>query len=248
MTIKSKLLIALMLVITLSVGIFAGTLMKGEEKVLATTNENNDKNTVSASGEGVVRVTPDIAIVSLGVETNNKEMSKAQSENMEQMNEIMAELKKLGIQDEDIQTNNYSVYPEYDWNNNTQIFRGYKVTNTVSVKVRKIDDTGKVLDAVAAKGANRVNGIQFTVEETGKLYDEALKLAVKNAEEKAKVMTAYFGINKLTPITIKERSQGYYPLYDNGFSEYAMEAQSRSTPISTGQMEIRASVDVSFEY
>jgi|LSQX01.2.fsa_nt_gb uncharacterized protein YggE len=247
MTIKSKLMIALMLVITLSAGIFAGTLMKGEEKVLATTNENSDRKTVSASGEGVVRVTPDIAVVSLGVETSKKEMSEAQSENKKLMNEIMAELKNLGIQDKDIQTNNYSVYPDYEWNNNKQILLGYKVTNTVSVKVRKIDDTGKVLDAVAAKGANRVNGIQFTVEDTGKLYEEALKLAVKNAEEKAKVMTGYFGINKLSPVKITERSQGYYPLYDEG--QYEMElAAGRSTPISTGQLEIKASVDVNFEY
>ncbi len=247
MSIKSKLIIALMLVITLSLGIFTGTLMKGEEKVLATTIENSDRKTVSASGEGVVRVTPDIAIVSLGVETNDKEMTKAQSANKEQMNEIMAELKNLGIQDKDIQTDNYSVYPEYDWNNNTQIFRGYKVVNTVSVKVRNIDDTGKVLDAVAAKGANRLNGIRFAVEETEKLYEQALKLAVKNAEEKAKVMTGEFGISKLTPVKIAERSQGYSPLYDSGIYEMEM-AAGRSTPISTGQMEIRASVDVSFEY
>ena len=116
------------------------------------------------------------------------------------------------------------------------------------VKVRKIDDMGKVLDAVAAKGANRIDGIQFTVEETGKLYEEALRLAVKNAEEKAKVMTGYFGISKLTPVKITERQQGYYPLYDSGFAEYAMEPEGRSTPISTGQLEIKASVDVNFEY
>lgn len=248
MTIQSKIIIALMLVITLSVGIFAGTLMKGEEKVLATAIENSDIKTVSASGEGVIRATPDIAVISLGVETNNKEMTKAQSENNELMNDIMAELKNQGIQEKDIKTNNYSVYPEYDWDNNTQIFRGYKVVNTVSVKIRKIDNTGKVLDAVAAKGANRVNGIQFTVEETDKLYEEALKLAVKNAEEKAKVMIGEFGINKLAPVKITERQQGYYPLYDNSPSGMLMMEAERSTPISTGQLEIRASVDVSFEY
>ena len=77
-------------------------------------------------------MTPDIAVISLEVETNKKEMSEAQSENKELMSDIMAELKNLGIQDEDIQTNNYSVYPDYEWNNNKQILLGYKVTNTVS--------------------------------------------------------------------------------------------------------------------
>jgi uncharacterized protein YggE len=247
MTMDKKIFIALILVITLSVGFFAGNMMKGDEGVLATTKENPDIKTVSAQGEGVVCVTPDMAVVSMGVETNKKDMSEAQSENKKLMNEIIAELKNLGIEDKDIQTNNYSVYPDYEWNNNKQILNGYKVTNMVSVKVRRIDDTGKILDAVAAKGGNRVDGIQFTVEDTGKLYEEALKLAVKNAEAKAKVMTGYFGINKLTPVKITERQQGYYPLYDSAPGAM-MEAAGRSTPVSTGQLEIRASVDVSFEY
>mgnify|MGYP000848152844 FL=1 len=93
-----------------------------------------------------------------------------------------------------------------------------------------------------------LTGIQFTVEEIDKLYEEALKLAVKNAEEKAKVMIGEFGINKLTPVKITERQQGYYPLYDNSPSGMLMMEAERSTPISTGQLEIRASVDVSFEY
>lgn len=249
MTMKNKTLIALIMVFILAIGVFAGTLMKGEDKTMAApTNEGNDKKTVSAQGEGVVNVTPDIALVSLGVETSNKEMSKAQSDNSKLMNDIMAELKNLGIQEQDIQTENYSVYPDYEWQNDKRKLIGYKVENTVRVKVRKIDDTGKILDAVAAKDANIVNGIQFTREDTSEIYKEALKLAVKDAEDKAKVLTGYFGINNLTPATITEKSQGYYPMSYPAGSDLMVEAERASTPISTGQLEIRASVDVTFEY
>src|SRR5690606_28944152 len=157
--------------------------MKETRKSMATpANEENSKKTVSTQGKGIVNVTPDIALVSLGVETSNKEMSKAQSANKQLMNDIMSELKKLGIQDQDIQTENYSVYPYYEWENNRRKLEGYKVANTVRVKVRKIDDTGKVLDAVATKGANIVNGIEFSIDDTEEIYKDALKLAVKDAE------------------------------------------------------------------
>ena len=248
MAIKKKTLVAFLMVFALALGIFAGTLLKGEEKAMANpTNENTDRKIVSASGEGVVRVTPDIALVSLGVETTNKEMSKAQTANREKMNEIMTALENLGIKEQDIQTNQYSVYPDYRWENDNNVLKGYRVVNSVSVKVRKIDDTGKVLDTAANKGANLVNGIQFTVDDSTALYKEALKLAVKDAEDKAKVMTSYFGIGKLTPVTITEKQYGYHPLsyMDSGAR---MAEPAGSTPISTGELEIRASVDVSFEY
>ncbi|MGI6526102.1 MAG: SIMPL domain-containing protein [Caldicoprobacterales bacterium] len=248
MTIKGKTLIASMMIFALAIGLFAGTLMKGAEKTMAApTNEDDNRKTVSAQGEGIVHAAPDIAIVSLGVETSKKEMEAAQSSNREIMNDIMEELNKLGIQEQDIQTENYSVYPDYKWENDKRILTGYKVVNMVRVKIREIDHTGKVLDNVAAKGANMVNGIQFTIEETSQLYQEALKLAVKDAENKAKVLTGYFGIGSLTPVTITEKPQGYYPLQYSDGARLMAEAEY-STSISTGQMEIRASVDVTFEY
>ncbi len=246
MKFNKKTLIVLVMALSLSIGFLSGCMVRGGESAKAAANEDSDRKTVSAQGEGVVFVTPDIAYLTLGVETSNKEMSAAQSANKEKMNEIMTELNKFGIKEQDIQTNNYSVYPDYQWKNDKNVLVGYKVVNTVRVKIRNIDDTGKIMDAVAAKGANVVNGIQITVEDSSKYYEEALKLAVKNAEDKARIMTEYFGIKALTPVTITERPQGYYPIvYEN---EKLRMDSAASTPISAGQLEIRASVDVSFEY
>ncbi|HHY83375.1 MAG TPA: SIMPL domain-containing protein [Clostridiales bacterium] len=246
MIIQKKALIVLAVVLSLSLGFLSGCLMSGTERAKAAPNEDSSRKTVSAQGEGIVLVTPDIAYINIGVETSDKEMSAAQSDNKKRMNDIMAELSRFGIPAQDIQTVNYNVYPDYQWRNDKNVLAGYKVINTVRVKIRNLDDAGKILDAVAAKGANIVNGIQFTVEDTSKFYEEALRIAVKNAEDKAKVMTGYFGIKELTPVSITERPQGYYPIvYDN---EKLRADTAESTPINAGRLEIRASVDVSFEY
>lgn len=249
MTFKNKTIVAFIMILILTVGIFAGSLINGEEKALATSTptSESDKNTVSVQGEGVVRIVPDIAYVTLGVETSNKAMSVAQDENKTKMNGIMSELKRLGIKDADIQTQNYNVYPDYQWQDDKSILVGYKVSNQVKVKILKIDGAGKILDAVASKGANVVNGIQFTIADDSKAYHEALEIALKNAEDKAKVMVGYFGFKNLKPISITEGSQEYYPpiAYD---SKAMLESADMSTPVSAGELEIRAQVSVSFQY
>lgn len=250
MTIKTKLGIAFLMVMVLVAGIFAGSLLNAGEKALATApnTSNPEQKLVSVQGEGIINVTPNIAYVTLGVETSNKEMTVAQAENKEKMNAIMDELKKFGIPEKDIKTTNYSVYPDYQWQQEKSVLVGYRVVNQVRVKISKIDDTGKILDAVAAKGANTVNGIEFTVEDSSKAYQDALKLALKNAEAKAKVMVGEFGYTKVTPVTIIEGSQGYTPIVDWDAKRMAVAEAAGETPISAGQLEIRAQVNVSFEF
>jgi len=225
---------------------FTVFMLRGEKSAMAVTDESRGRRTVSAQGEGVVRAVPDTAYLTLGVETYNKEMLTAQSDNKEKMNGIIAELGKLGIREQDIQTNNYSIYPNYQWENDKNILTGYRVVNTVRIKVKNLSDAGRILDAAAAKGANLIEGIQFEVEDAGKLYEEALRLAVKNAEDKARTMTGCFGINKLVPVSIIEKHQEYYPVaYENA---KIMRAGDDTIPVSSGQLEVRAFVEVRFEY
>ncbi len=251
MTFKTKTVFAVIMVLTLAVGIFTGSLMidrANGAKVAeaASTPSNSSERFISVQGEGIIQVVPDIAYITLGVETIDKEMSVAQQTNKTRMNEIMAELTRLGIKKEDIQTQNYHVYPDYQWLNDKSVLVGYRVSNQVKVKIVKIDETGKVLDAVAGKGANMVYGIQFTVSDGNKAYHQALQLALKNAEDKAKLMVGYFNIKDIKPGNIVEGSQGYYPPI--AYDKSRMELMDGGTPISAGEMEIRAQVSVSFSY
>jgi uncharacterized protein len=246
---KKQVFIVVVTVVTLMTGYFIGSLQLDntlKATSITTSLPESGQSSISVQGEGIIKVAPDVAYVTLGVETSSKEMTKAQKDNKDKMNEVMNELYKLGIKKEDIQTQSYQVYPDYQWEDNKSVLKGYKVSNLVRVKIVKIDDTGKVLDAIADKGANHVTGIQFTLADEKQYYNEALQLALKNAEDKAKAMAGYFGITDIKPVSITEGSQGIYypptPYYR------AAEDGGKSTPISPGQLEVRAHVSVNFSY
>ncbi len=231
-------------VIVLLLGVIVFSLAGATD--VSTTAPEAGKNIVSVQGEGVVRLVPDIAFITLGVETSNREMSVAQRTNRETMNGIIDELTRLGVKKDDIQTQRYTVSPEYRWENNRSYLVGYKVSNLVRVKIVNIDDTGKILDAMAVKGSNVVHGINFTVADETQAYHDALQIALKNAEDKAKTMVGYFGITKLSPIAITEGAQNItYPPIG---VERSLAVSDGATPISPGELEVRAQVSVSFQY
>ena len=157
---RIKAVVSFVIVLSLAVGVIAISFQSLTNAVnISTTAPEPGKNIVSVQGEGIVRVVPDTAFVTLGIETSNKDMSVAQTNNKQTMNAIINELTGLGIKKEDIQTQNYNVYPDYRWENDKNILVGYKVSNQVRVKIENIDNTGKILDAVAAKGSNVVHEI-----------------------------------------------------------------------------------------
>jgi uncharacterized protein len=245
---KRKVLASIVILLLLAAGVF---MLNGSNLLNAanvtTTAPTSGENIVSTQGEGVIRVVPDVAYVTLGVETSNKDMSAAQAANRSTMNAVMSELTRLGISKDDVQTQSYNVYPEHSWENNKSTLIGYKVSNLVRVKISNIDITGTILDAVAAKGANSVQGIQFTVSDENQAYQEALLIALKKAEDKAKSLVGYFGITKLTPVAISEGTAhiSYPPIMQKRVDA---EMAADSTSVSPGEMEIRAQVSVSFRY
>lgn len=243
---KMKIVGSVLVVLLLAAGIMAFNYGRTSAANVTTTAPQDGNNIISVSGQGVVRLAPDVALITLGVETSNKDVGEAQNSNRTTMNAVVAELKRLGIREENIQTQSYNVYPDYRWEDNRNVLVGYKVSNLVRVKVTEIDKTGSIIDAAAAKGANVVQGIQFTVADEKKAYQEALQLALKDAEDKAKVMAGYFGITGLSPVSMAEGGQSIiYPPVPMPRMDAEMDA---STSISPGEMEVRAQVSVSFKY
>ncbi len=239
---KSK-VISLIAIVVVATSIFLSTVVIGNTSAIAT--EDKKHHIVTVQGEGTVKVSPDIAYISIGVETNHKDSKIAQKENSGRMNAVMSELKRLGLKDDDIKTMNYSISPDYRWENDKNVLNGYRVSNIAQVTIRNIEDCGKILDAVAQKDANCVYGVQFSVSDTEKAYKDALLVALKNAKEKAEFMTGYFGFEHIYPISIVENSIGGYHLQKYN-SVSAMDTVA-STPINPGQMEISASITVEFD-
>ena len=203
------------------------------------------------SGQGVVTAKADIAVLSLGVQTQAKTVADAMSQASDKMNQVMQALKGSGIADKDIMTSQFSINPIYSQIQRdpyTQpLITGYNVTNMVTAKIRKLDTVGPVIDKAATAGgdATRVNGIGFQVEDTNPILKQARDLAIKDALARAQQLAAGAGVQLGKAVYISENS-GYSPSpvqYSLGAAKAEVGAP---TPISPGEQQMSVSVQVGF--
>src|SRR4030042_850521 len=140
------------------------------------------------NGEGKTMASPDIVLLSLGIEAEAKTVAQAQRDAAEAMDGVMKALKASGVAEKDIQTQRFSIYPVRKWIEDEQgeIAIGYRVTNIVVAKIRQIDKAGTIIDAVAEVGGNltRIDSIGFTVDDPTLYYKEARAKAIGDAIEK----------------------------------------------------------------
>jgi uncharacterized protein YggE len=205
-----------------------------------------ETNVLKVSGEGMVSATPDRALVTLGSITTGQTVNAAQNENAANVSKIINSLLQLGIEKEKIQTVTYRIDTEYDYIEGKQVFRGYRVTHLLQVTVDQINRTGTVIDTAVANGANSVTNIEFTVRKSEAYYNQALLLAIQNAEGKAQTMATRLRVtlNKI-PKLVQEISESREPIVPLtvGFA-----AKSEGTPIQPGQLQIKALIQVEYSY
>jgi len=205
---------------------------------------DSDSNILNLNGKGAVQVVPNIAVVSLGVITENKDLNAALKENTLKMSKVIDSLKNMGITEKDIKTQSYNIEILYDYVEGKQIFKGYRVSNILNVTVRDINTVGEVINTAIDNGANVVNSINFTVSNPALYYREALTMAIKDAVEKASVIEKSLKVVvDKTPTKILEETYGYAPLAANG-----MMMKAAAPPIMPGQTEITASIKATFSY
>lgn len=199
------------------------------------------------TGEGRISVAPDVAIVSLGVEAQETTVAVAQSKATTAMAAIVTELDNYDIARKDIQTQHFSITAIRRWveDKGEEVLIGYRVTNTVTAKVRKVEDTGAIIDAVAKAGGNyiRINSISFTVDDTTPYRTEAREKAMADAEAKAKQLAELSGVTLGKPTYINE-SGGSVPVVRAPYFEAIPMPAAAPPPISPGETEIRMSVQV----
>jgi len=212
-----------------------------KNQVCSTCNEG----TMASNGIGIVQVSPDIAILDLGVTTESMDVRVAQSENNEIISNILNDLYDIGIDEEDIQTIDISIRKVYDYEEGRQIFRGYEVVHILRVTVRNIDQVGEVYTIGIENGANSDVDINFTVSNIEDYYNRALQLAVKDAVDKAKLMANTLGVRiRRIPKNISEVIMSQTPPP----RPYVLSANKEvgTTPISEGTMDVRAEVNAEF--
>jgi len=200
--------------------------------------------TVNADGSSEAR--PDMAIVNLGVTTEGQTAAAALAENARRMTALTAALRRAGIAERDIQTSNVSVYPQQVYGEGqAPRITGYQANNSVTVKVRRIDNTGRVIDAAVGAGGNTVNGVSFTHADPDAQLDVARRDAIAEARRRAELYANALGMRVNRIVSVSEGG-GYAPPVPVALERFQAQ-DAAATPISPGEIETRVSVNVMFE-
>ncbi|MCX6737843.1 MAG: SIMPL domain-containing protein [Candidatus Parcubacteria bacterium] len=217
------------------------------------------KNTITVSGEGEIYAKPDLALDTFTVTTEAKTVEKAVTDNTGKMNAIIDAMKALGIEDKDLKTTSFNIYPRYEYKTDysvqtdvwpkpeTRVLVGYEVNQSLEVKIRDMTKVGDVLQKAVDAGANQVGGLQFTIDDPDTLKDQARDEAIKQAKDKAEILANQLGV-KLTKITNFSEG-GYYPqpLYYDSSSAKGMGELSATPDIQTGENKITVNVSITYE-
>jgi hypothetical protein len=204
--------------------------------------------TINVNGSSQVILTPDIAYVSIGVHTEAEDAKEAVAANNEQTQAVVDALVAEGVDPKDIQTVNFSIYPQERYSpTGESLGRYFAVDNTVSVKVRDLDSLGDLLDAAVQAGANTIYGISFDVENKDAALEQGRQAAVENARLQAEQLAAAAGVSLGPVYSISSYSSYPVPMaYDVKGIGGAADAAA-SVPISPGQQTITVDVSVAYE-
>jgi uncharacterized protein YggE len=234
----------LMLVIVGLAGCGPGNTTLGEVENL---NISSQQEGIWVTGQGKVTAVPDIATLRLGIEAQEASVAEAQSQAAEAMDRVKTALTKKGVANKDIQTQRFSIRQVTKWDRveEEETVIGYRVTNMVTAKIRDIDKTGTIIDAVAEAGGDltRVDSINFSIDDPLDFYEEARQEAMAEAKAKASQLAELAGVTLGKPTYISEGIQVPRPIYQPGVA-YEERVESVETPISPGEIEISISIQI----
>ena len=196
-----------------------------------------------------VEVAPDIATIGAGVTTEAASATEALRQNSAEMQKVVARIKALGIADKDIQTTGINLNPRYDYDQQAQrqVFRGYQASNRVSVTLRRIEEAGRVLDALVAAGATDLSGPSFGIDDEEPAKAEARKRAVARAEAQARSYAAMLGYSGARVLAISESLSGRGPMPETGNLRVVSMDVASAPPVEPGMVRTGISMAITYE-
>ncbi len=202
--------------------------------------------TITVTGEGRADAKPDLALVSLGVSHQAPTAGEAMGMMSEGMTAVLGQLTQAGIAPADVQTGQLTLEAAYDYNSTASYppLTGFIATQVVDVRVREITSLGELLDAVTSEGANRLNGVSFSLSEQADALAQARGAAVDDARARAEFYASAAGVTLGGLLTLSEAG-GYtqpQPMYD---ARFAAEAAA-SVPVAPGQVSLIATVTMTY--
>jgi len=216
--------------------------------------------TVQVTGSALINVTPDRALIQLGVQSNGATPDAVQSVNSAAIQKVMQALRAQGVESKDIATDFYVIEPVYE-NYDSLYIKGYRINNIVAITLRDVKKTSDILAAALKAGANQVVNVEFYTSELRKYRDQARELAMKAAKEKAQALANAAGAETDCVLNISENSWSYYNgwWYGRGSQNVATQnviqnaapgggpsSGAGDEPISLGQISVKAEVSATF--
>ena len=203
---------------------------------------------LDVSATGTASRVPDLAIITAGVVTRAASASAAIADNATRMERVRAALKRAGIADRDIQTSSINLNPDYRYQDGKPpVLTGYQSSNNVSIRFREIRNSGRILDALVAEGANQINGPTLTIDKPDAAYDEARVRALAAGRARADLYARSLGMRVTRLLSVSE-SGGYsrppMPMMERGGMAMAADA---TTTLQPGSQDLQVSLAMSFE-
>jgi len=218
-----------------------------------------NRNVITVNGVGDVFAVPDTATFSFSVIETDKTVASAQEKVTNRMNIALAAVKSLDVDEKDIKTTDYSVYPKYEYTSflcnqyscppRTQILTGYEVSQGVSIKVRKVADSGKILGEVGKLNVSNVSGLQFVIDDPDALTAEARSKAIDDAKAKAVELSRQLGVSLGRVINFSE--SGNQPVYfaksEMAYGVGGAVTNAPTPEVPAGQNKITSHVSITYE-
>jgi uncharacterized protein YggE len=222
--------------------------LSGSRSVLSA---NATPQGITVNGEGNISVKPDMVRVALGMEASAATAKEAQQKNTAVMNKIVAGLKILGLASKDIQTTDFSLFPErrYDKASGQNQLANYRAVNQVTLTIRDLSKLGAAIDQSIRAGANNVQNVSFSVESPEKWRDQAIAKAVKEARAKADALAKAAGMPIKRIIAINEAGINVSPYqmdYSLKRAEVSGAGDSTNPPLEPGSVKVTANVQMNF--
>ncbi|MGH2340211.1 SIMPL domain-containing protein [Segnochrobactraceae bacterium EtOH-i3] len=204
---------------------------------------------LTVTGSGEVSATPDVAVISSGVETQGETARAALDANSKAVAALIEAAKKAGVEARDIATSGFSVQPVYAERRQpkgeaTQAIVGYQVMNRVTVTLRDVAKVGPLLDQLVTVGSNRIDGITFLVSDANTRRDAARTAAVADARRKAETLATAAGVSLGKVLTLSEGNDGG-PM-PRPMMRMAADSAG-AVPVEAGSTSLGAEVEIRFE-
>ncbi|MEK7680441.1 MAG: SIMPL domain-containing protein [Patescibacteria group bacterium] len=243
-----KILLTLLGVLLVYSVFYVGTLIRNNIKKYDFIGRADKlERTITVNGFGKVVGNNDIAVTTIGHSNTDKDVAKAQVDNKKVMDKVEADLKAMGIEDKDLQTN-YSIFPDYNYTQDKgQELKGYRVTNTLTIKIRDLKKISDVLGLAGKYGATEVSGLSFTIDDPENLKLEARDKALADAKVKARKLADSLGVRLVALVSYNEYEGSVPDYYSMRMSMGAEGGGGGPAYVSGGSKDVTVNVNVTYE-